>query len=105
MARTGQIDALGARLQQSGDQPDWARLEPLLRELGPQLQALAAHGPWTASERAALTRLRGAHERIGQACARSMGQVQARIDDMGSNRQGWIAYALAGASDMTLERA
>ena len=96
MARTRTIERLTARLQQAASAADWDLLERAVRELAPQLQTLAAGGAWNAAERAALTRLRAAHDGAAQACARASVDVQARLDEMRSNKEGWMAYALAG---------
>ena len=104
MDRTRIIDRLGqqldARLQEAGKQSDWTLLEPSVRELAPQLQALAARGPWSGAERAALARLRAAHERAAQGCAQAAAGIAARLDEMRSNKEGWMAYALTGEHDM-----
>lgn len=91
---------LDARLHEAGQRADWTVLAPSVLELGPQLQALAARGPWSGAERAALTRLRAAHERAAAACGAASAALGARLDEMRSNKEGWMAYALAGETEM-----
>jgi len=104
MDRSAIIDRLGqqldARLQAAGAHADWTLLEPGVRDLAPQLRALAARGPWTGAERAALARLRAVHARAAGACDQATTALAARLDDMRSNKEGWMAYALAGDTDM-----
>ncbi|CAN7536857.1 hypothetical protein [Massilia sp. LjRoot122] len=99
MDRTPVIDRLAGVLQDAGARADWELLGRAVRELGSQLQALAAAGPWSAGERAALERLRGAHAGAAGAVATASVQLQARMDDMAANKEGWMAYALAGEPD------
>ena len=104
MDRSGIIDRLGqqldARLHEAGARGDWTLLEPSVRELAPQLKALAARGPWNGAERAALARLRAVHVRAAGACDQAAAALAARLDEMRSNKEGWMAYALAGDTDM-----
>lgn len=96
MDRTRAIDRLTARLHDASCAADWDLLGRAVRELAAQLQALVAGGPWSAPERAALARLRTTHDAAAQACARAANALQARLDDMRGNKEGWMAYALAG---------
>lgn len=96
MARTRAIDGLAASLQGAAARADWDGLHAALRELGPRLEALAGSGPWSANERAALARLREAHERARAGVDGAALQAQASLSDMAENKEGWMAYALAG---------
>ena len=99
MDRTRSIERLTARLHGASVAADWDLLGRAVRELAAQLQALAADGAWNASERAALARLRSAHDGAATACAAAAGKLQTRLEEMGSNKEGWMAYALAGATE------
>lgn len=99
MDRTRAIDRLAKVLTDAGAAADWALLGAAVRELGPQLQALGARGPWSAPERGALARLRAAHEGAAHAVATASGQLQAKMDEMTANKEGWMAYALADEHD------
>jgi len=108
MDRSGIIERLArqldARLQEAIRRADWTLLEPGVRELAPQLQTLAARGPWNGAERAALARLRAVHDRAAAACAQAAAGVAARLDEMRSNKEGWMAYALAGETETVQDR-
>lgn len=96
MDRTAVIERLAQRLREAGASADWDLLESAARELGPQVQALAARGAWSARERAALAGLRAAHDGAAEAGAAAAAQLEAQLGDMRDNKEGWMAYALAG---------
>ncbi|QOY95579.1 hypothetical protein IM543_06910 [Massilia sp. UMI-21] len=96
MDRTRAIDGLARVLVDAGAGADWDLLGRAVRELGPRLQALAAGTPWNAGERAALARLRLAHAGAAEAASAASAQLQAKMSDMIANKEGWLAYALAG---------
>ena len=99
MDRSRAIDALAGVLLDASARADWELLGRAVRELGPQLAALAGDAPWSKVERAAIARLRSAHDGAASAVAGASAQVQARLDDMRVNKEGWMAYALAGEPD------
>ena len=99
MDRTRAIDGLGAVLLDAGARADWELLGRAVRELAPRLRALAGGRPWTDAERAALMRLRDAHAAAAQEVGAASAQLQLRLDDMLANKEGWMAYALAGDND------
>lgn len=96
MDRSGAIDRLAAVLAQAGAGADWELLGRAAHEFGPRLQRLAAAGPWNAAERAALQRLRSAHEGAARQVEAASGQLAAQLEHMRVNKEGWMAYALAG---------
>jgi hypothetical protein len=85
---------LTADWSSAGAAADWERLGTAARLLGPQLAALAAQGPWSAAERSALALLRAAHAEAMAACEQALHALGARLDEMGTNKAGWLAYAL-----------
>jgi hypothetical protein len=99
MARVLAIGRLGAALDAAASGADWDGLERAVCDLARQLQALAVEGPWSAAERAALQQLRSAHERAAQAGAAAAADLQTRMNGMRDNKEGWMAYALAGATE------
>lgn len=99
MDRTRAIDGLGRVLLDAGARADWELLGRAVGELVPRLQALAGGTSWTDAERAALDRLRSAHAAAAQAVDAASAQLQVRMDDMLANKEGWMAYALAGEHD------
>jgi len=96
MDRSAAIERLASRLRDAGARADWILLERAVIELGPQLQALAGRGGWNARERAALAGLRAAHDGAASASAEAAAQLQVQLADMRDNKEGWMAYALAG---------
>jgi hypothetical protein len=96
MDRTRAIDGLAGVLLDAGARADWELLGRAVRELGPQLQALGAGRRWSAAELGALERLRQAHAGAADAVAAASARLQAKMDDMIANKEGWMAYALAG---------
>ncbi len=96
MDRSAAIERLAARLRDASARADWDLLERAVTELAPQLQALAARGGWSAPERAALARLRAAHDGAASAGAEAASLLQAQLGEMRDNKEGWMAYALAG---------
>jgi Mlc titration factor MtfA (ptsG expression regulator) len=66
----------------------------MTRTLAPQLDALAANGQLSGAERAALLRLREAHDHAAEAVAAAAQALNKRMDDMRANKEGWIAYAM-----------
>lgn len=99
MDRSRAIDRLAKVLTDAGAAADWALLGAAVRELGPQLQALGANRPWSVQERGALARLRAAHEGAADAVAAESSRLQVKMDEMTANKEGWMAYALAGEHD------
>jgi len=104
MDRSGAIDRLAAVLRDAGADADWALLGRAVRELGPRLQRLGAAGPWSAPERAALLRLRAAHEGAAVQVAAAGVHLAAQLEQMGANKEGWMAYALAGEPEPGMTR-
>ena len=96
MPRTAAIGALAAALGEAGAARDWERLGGLARALAPQLAALKARGAWNRGELAALAQLRTTHDNAAAACAETLETLGARLAEMRNNKDGWIAYALAG---------
>jgi len=99
MDRSLVIGRLGAQLDAAASGADWDGLDLAVRDLARQLRALAVKGPWSAAERAALRRLRAAHDRAAQTGAAAAADLQTRMDEMRDNKEGWIAYALAGETE------
>ncbi|MDY0974729.1 hypothetical protein SOM61_07125 [Massilia sp. CFBP9012] len=96
MDRTPVIERLAARLRDASARADWDLLGLAVRELGPQVQALAERGAWSARERAALAGLRAAHDGAAQASAEAAAGLQELLGDLHDNKEGRMAYALAG---------
>jgi hypothetical protein len=94
MDRCGAIQALRAGLAASAGARDWERLDAAATALAPRLSQLAAAGAWSAAERRALAALRSAHEHAAAECSGAVLALAQRLEEMRTNKEGWIAYAL-----------
>lgn len=98
MPRRKEILSLSAALNAAG--ADWTALESASRALAQRLPALAAHGQWNDTERAALLQLRAVHARAFQMCSDEKERLASHMREIQANKEGWIAYALIGATDL-----
>lgn len=92
--RQAQLLRMAQSLQAAADGADWDSLGRHVRALGPQLQALARLGPWTAPERAALKRLRSQHDDAATAAGDAARALGMRLEGIRANQEGWVAYAI-----------
>jgi uncharacterized protein Yka (UPF0111/DUF47 family) len=92
-------------LRGAADGAAWEQLAQMTRALAPQLEALAARGPLTPAERAALQRLREAHDHAAEAVDAAARALKTRMDDMQANKDGWIAYAMHHATETATSQA
>ncbi|MES2741513.1 MAG: hypothetical protein V4754_11250 [Pseudomonadota bacterium] len=100
MAREQTLRDLAQQLNATSGAGNWAALAASERMLAQQLPALAARGPWSAAERVALEALRAAHGRAYEQCSVAKDKLGVQLSEMQANKEGWIAYALNGASDL-----
>jgi hypothetical protein len=84
---------------------DWARLDEQARALAPQLRALAERGPWNAAERGALLRLREAHDDAARAAAAATDALAQKLEELRTNKDGWIAYAMLSETETATNQA
>jgi hypothetical protein len=92
--RQAQLLRLGDALQAAAGGADWDKLGRQVLALGPQLQALALLGPWSAAERAALSRLRSQHDAAAGAALDASRVLGERLAGIRANQEGWVAYAM-----------
>jgi hypothetical protein len=92
--RQARLARLGDALQAAAARADWDGLGEQSRALFPALRALAAQGPWTAGERAALERVRVQHDAAARDVAAAARALEPRLEEMRANKDGWIAYAM-----------
>jgi hypothetical protein len=104
LTRQAQLTQLGDAFQAAAAGADWTRLSDQASALGPALQALAARGPWSAAERGALARLRSQHDAAAQAAASATRALGVRLDELRTNKDGWIAYAMHSETESSLEQ-
>jgi hypothetical protein len=94
MDKSAALLRIAASLRGAADGAAWEQLAQMMRALAPQLDALAANGQLSGAERAALQRLREAHDHAAEAVAAATQTLKKRMDDMSANKDGWIAYAM-----------
>jgi hypothetical protein len=92
--RQARLLRMGDALRDAAAAADWTRLGEHANALAPQLQALAARGPWSPAERQALLRLRTAHDAAFEATAAASNELAARLEQLRTNKEGWAAYAM-----------
>jgi hypothetical protein len=92
--RQTQLLRLGEAVRGAAAGADWALLGAHVNALAPQLRALAAHGPWNAAEREALAGLRAAHDAAFAATAGAARELEAKLEQLRSQKDGCIAYAM-----------
>ncbi|MYM83940.1 hypothetical protein GTP44_18540 [Duganella sp. FT50W] len=73
---------------------DWKTLAAINTLLATTLPQMAAQGAWSAPELAALSALRQMHEQAVKRCNQAAGELGRRLQEMQSNREGFVAYAL-----------
>lgn len=97
--RQARLLRMGEALRTAAGAADWALLDAHVRALAPQLRALAAHGPWNAAERQAVLRLRADHAAALDAVAAASGELAGKLEQIRSNQEGWLAYAMHGDTE------
>jgi hypothetical protein len=105
MDKSAALLRIAESLRGAADGAAWEQLAQMTRALAPQLEALAARGPLTAAERAALQRLREAHDHAAEAVDAAARALKTRMDDMQANKDGWIAYAMHHATETATSQA
>jgi len=93
-ARLAQVARLGEAMQAAAARDDWNGMGEHTRALSPLLRALAAHGPWNAAERVLLERVHAQHDAATLRAAAAARSLELRLEEMRTNKDGWIAYAL-----------
>jgi hypothetical protein len=73
---------------------DWNTLAAMNTLMTSTLPQMAALGPWSAPERAALSALRRIHEEAVKRCNLATTDLGRRMNEMQANQEGWLAYAL-----------
>jgi hypothetical protein len=97
MDRLATLQAMRAELADATAARDWDRVGAAVRALPAMLQALRARAPG-AAERRALAQLRAAHDEAARACGEAAHELAARLDEMHSNKEGWMAYAISSGA-------
>jgi uncharacterized protein Yka (UPF0111/DUF47 family) len=105
MDKSAALLRIAESLRGAADGAAWEQLAQMTRALAPQLEALAARGPLTPAERAALQRLREAHDHAAEAVDAAARALKTRMNDMQANKDGWIAYAMHHATETATSQA
>jgi hypothetical protein len=93
------LAALASKLSAAGAAGDWPALAAANAALAPALAKLAAQGDWNGRERSALAALRAAHQQARLDCTQAKDLLGSKLGEMQANKEGWMAYALYGATD------
>ncbi|WP_229489700.1 hypothetical protein [Pseudoduganella namucuonensis] len=80
---------------------DWKALAAINTLMASSLPAMAAQGPWTPAERAALATLRQLHLQALQHTRNTSHELGKHLSDMQANKEGWLAYALTNETAAT----
>jgi len=105
MDKSAALLRIAESLRGAADGAAWEQVAQMTHALAPQLEALAARGPLSGAERAALQRLREAHDHAAEAVAAAARALKTRMDDMQATKDGWLAYAMQNASESSLSQA
>jgi len=99
MDKSSTLLSIADSLRSAADGAAWEQLADTTRALAPQLEALAARGPLSQTERSALQRLREAHDYAAEAVNAAARSLHGRLEEMRSNKDGWLAYAMHGETE------
>ncbi|WP_377705620.1 hypothetical protein [Pseudoduganella sp. UC29_71] len=75
---------------------DWTALAAINTLMAASLPVMAAQGPWTPAERAALAALRQLHLQAEHCAGLASADLAAKLSEMQANKEGWMAYAMTG---------
>ncbi|TWI67595.1 hypothetical protein IP91_01712 [Pseudoduganella lurida] len=92
-ARQQQLLRVAQQLAAAAAAADWPALATVNTLLTATLPALAAQGPWTPAERAALAVLRQQHAAALQQVNAASTALGKQMQQMNTNKEGWLAYA------------
>jgi hypothetical protein len=73
---------------------DWKTLAAINTLMATALPQMAAQGPWSSSEKAALSALHQMHKEAVKRCDSATAALGRRLHDIQANREGYVAYAL-----------
>jgi len=73
---------------------DWKMLAAINTLMATTLPQMAAQGPWSSAEWAALSALRQMHNEAVKRCNQATEDLGRRLSEMQANREGWLAYAM-----------
>ncbi|HLS81605.1 MAG TPA: hypothetical protein VK025_09415 [Steroidobacter sp.] len=85
---------LTVQLSNAAGVGDWRALKTLDGEVAALLGGLGAADALTDEQRAAIEKLRRAHQQAYQRCVREVEDMSVRLAQLREHRNGWIAYAM-----------
>lgn len=94
MDRQQSLLQLGQKMSAATAAADWPALAAINTLMAAALPTMAAQGPWSPAERAALAALRQLHAQALHCADLASKEVSARLGEMQSNKEGWMAYAM-----------
>ncbi|WP_200955548.1 hypothetical protein [Massilia sp. Root418] len=80
---------------------DWTALSAINTLMAAALPTLAAQGPWSPAERAALAALRQLHRQAEHCAKLASDDLAAKLSELQSRKEGWMAYAMTSADNDT----
>lgn len=93
MDRRGPLLSLARRLEEASLTKNWRALERANTDTSRIVSDLHARGPWSVAERVAFDKMREAHERARARCTEALTGVSLQMAEIGTHREGWLAYA------------
>jgi hypothetical protein len=78
---------------------DWNALAAINTLMAASLPAMAAQGPWSPAERAALAALRQLHRQAEHCAGLASAELAAKLAEMQANKEGWMAYAMTSGHE------
>lgn len=101
MDRQQTLLQLGQKMSAATAASDWKALAAINTLMATTLPAMAAQGPWTPAERAALAALRDLHYQAVKHARDASDELSKHLAEMQANKEGWLAYALTSETAAT----
>jgi hypothetical protein len=101
MDRQSTLLQLGQKMSAATAASDWKALAAINTLMTSMLPTMAAQGPWTPAERAALAALRELHNQAILRARNASNLLGKQLAEMQANKEGWLAYALTSETAAT----
>ena len=103
MDRQQQLLQLAQKMSAATAASDWTALAAINTLMASSLPLMAAQGPWTPAERAALAALRQLHRQAEHCAGLASTELAAKLNEMQSRKEGWMAYAMTSPENDTID--
>lgn len=103
MDRQAQLLQLAQKMSAATAASDWTALGAINSLMAAALPAMAAQGPWTPAERAALAALRQLHLQAEHCAKLASDQLAAKLGELQGRKEGWVAYAMSNPDHDNLD--